>query len=791
MSVFDDLRNELTAAIQSIGNTVGVVQRAGDHVRHSIGDVLLEAVSTHSAVVCGLRVELAVQVAQRLPFATPQSICADAFGAAKDSARYVPYFVTADTFLGGLVAAGAMAGTGTTVLALAAPAVAGLSVAKAAAILVLLADLPTVDPADLPQFASDLGTQSDKALEIAQGLFERLATLVPIAGWDLSAGDLEEGLSDLKEELDEYLAASASSIAGGGLIVLGLLAGIPKVFNAATRGANRVLRAIEAQQDLLCGQGRQPARAFYRRHPNVISLDRTYPAIIGGDTSHDSWAVLAADGVHDVFKIEGTAERSRAEFALSTKTTELALERVRATALKTSFATAVRATSVFADSKELTVVGRPVETVVGGDTIVLDTEVPDLLPNQPLAFSGQRPDTHEQVSEIALLGPSAAAVTADGERTTVVLAAPLREVYERSTLRINANVAVATHGESVRELLGSSSAAVAHQRVALKQAPVTHVSADNASGCRSTLDVRVNDLAWREVPTLVGRGPAERVFTTSTDDNGRTTVMFGDGIEGAIPPSGQSNLRASYRKGLGHDGNVEANRLTSLLTRPAGVARVSNPDAASGGDDPESIEAARRNAPVTVLTLDRAVSIRDYEDFARTFAGIAKASAIWTPAGPGRGVFLTVVGPKGDPVPPNGDTARKLIASLRKWGDPLLPLRVASRRLARFRVSATIKVAPEAVTEKVLVDVRAALQSAFSVDARELAQPVSIGEVISVMHRANGVVAVDIDALYRSATPAWNAMLAAAPASVRASGAAKAAELLLIDASAINLGVMP
>ena len=59
---------------------------------------------------------------------------------------------------------------------------------------------------------------------------------------------------------------------------------------------------------------------------------------------------------------------------------------------------------------------------------------------------------------------------------------------------------------------------------------------------------------------------------------------------------------------------------------------------------PKSRDDARRNAPLTVLTLDRAVSLQDYEDFSRTFAGIAKAQAVWVWNGRKRAVFITVAG---------------------------------------------------------------------------------------------------------------------------------------------------
>ena len=56
------------------------------------------------------------------------------------------------------------------------------------------------------------------------------------------------------------------------------------------------------------------------------------------------------------------------------------------------------------------------------------------------------------------------------------------------------------------------------------------------------------------------------------------------------------------------------------------MKEVINPLRASGGADRETRDQARKNAPLAVRALDRLVSTQDYADFARTFAGIGKAS---------------------------------------------------------------------------------------------------------------------------------------------------------------------
>ena len=60
------------------------------------------------------------------------------------------------------------------------------------------------------------------------------------------------------------------------------------------------------------------------------------------------------------------------------------------------------------------------------------------------------------------------------------------------------------------------------------------------------------------MPTLYGRGPDERVYVSRRADDGTTTVQFGDGRTGARPPTGQENITALYRKGVGLIGQVRA-----------------------------------------------------------------------------------------------------------------------------------------------------------------------------------------------------------------------------------------
>ena len=393
------------------------------------------------------------------------------------------------------------------------------------------------------------------------------------------------------------------------------------------------------------------------------------------------------------------------------------------------------------------------------------------------------------VSEIVFIDDAVeTAIIYDRDRTTLQLATSLAHVYERTTVRINANVAAASHGESVKEPLGSGDAAVPYQAFTLRQPPLTYVGAETPSGSASTLKVYVNEVLWHEVPFFYGHGPTEHIYITRKDDEGRTTIRFGDGITGARLPTGPNNVRVEYRKGTGLGGLVQAGQLSLLMSRPLGLKGVVNPAAAQGAEDPESRDDARINAPLTVLTLARAVSLQDYEDFARTFSGIAKAQAVWVWDGRKRSIFLTVAGPGGEVLAEDGSVITKLKEALRAYGDPFVAFTVKTYRQAFFRLEGTVTIHSDHVSETVMAEVTADLQRRYVFEARAFGQPVALSEAIAAIQSIAGVVAVDIDTFARNdvPTPAIQPRLIADRPAMGADGLVPAAELLLLDPASLT-----
>ncbi|NGZ08282.1 MAG: putative baseplate assembly protein [Nitrospira sp. LK70] len=362
-------------------------------------------------------------------------------------------------------------------------------------------------------------------------------------------------------------------------------------------------------------------------------------------------------------------------------------------------------------------------------------------------------DKDATIQEYALVS-SVTIVTQDYPRTRIHLKSELLNCYDRTKTTVNANVGLATQGMSVSEILGSGAAATPSQMFSLKQVPLTFIQSPTPTGRLTTLQVTANAVAWKEVSNLYQQKPSVQVFATLNQPGGHTDVLFGDGVEGSTLPTGQNNIQANYRIGSGLSGNVGAGSITTLVDRPLGVSGVDNPQDATGAQDPQSTDGIRANAPLSVLTLGRAVSITDYQNFARSFAGIAKAYAIWIPSGPGRGVFITVAAAGGSALPPGNPTLNNLIASLHSYGNPLIPIHVQSFLETLFSLSVDVKCDPAYDAEAVKADVRQQLRQSYSFGARTFGQGVSADEVDAFVQTVPGVIAVNVTKLKAGPTSA-------------------------------------
>ncbi len=163
---------------------------------------------------------------------------------------------------------------------------------------------------------------------------------------------------------------------------------------------------------------------------------------------------------------------------------------------------------------------------------------------------------------------------------------------------------------------------------------------------------------WQRVDSFYDSGPRSRHYLI---DYQTGEISFGDGGKGMIPTEGRNNVRArSYRVGGGAAGNVNPDTLTSLTRAIAYVDSVTNPLAAEGGADRETVAEAKERAPHTIKSRDRAVTAEDFEMMAlRASTLLARAKCV--PDRGHRGAVTLVVVPKAETGA--GDLNRRLLPS--------------------------------------------------------------------------------------------------------------------------------
>lgn len=178
----------------------------------------------------------------------------------------------------------------------------------------------------------------------------------------------------------------------------------------------------------------------------------------------------------------------------------------------------------------------------------------------------------------------------------------------------------ATQGQTIsNESVGTSNGQI-NQQFKLLGSPVIDGS----------IQIFVNETGtpalWRFVDHILDAGSLDTVYSTWTDSNDIVHIVFGDNVNGRAPNSG-ATITATYRVGGGASTNVGANTINILIQNLTYVVNVTNPSGASGGDDVESLDSIRMNAPKAIATLNRAVTLDDYAVLALKVPGVLHASA--------------------------------------------------------------------------------------------------------------------------------------------------------------------
>jgi hypothetical protein len=287
---------------------------------------------------------------------------------------------------------------------------------------------------------------------------------------------------------------------------------------------------------------------------------------------------------------------------------------------------------------------------------------------------------------------------------------------------------------------------------------------------------------WEPERDLLGSEAFDRHFVVEMGNDGGAAIRFGEDINGMQPSSG-TEFYALYRIGGGAAGNIGAESLTQISVpalfqldgTPLGLATgdvvqgVTNPLAAHGGTDPESLEEVRQYAPQAFRTAERCVTPQDYADRASQNPEVQRAAATIRWTGSWHTIFLTVDRRGGKSV----DTSFE--QKLRQW---LEPFRLAGHDLeiqAPQFVSIELQLFICVASGFFRNDVKRAVEDVFSAvqrpdgsrgffhpDEWTFGQPVLVSKIYAAAQKVTGVRHVDVKILRKqnsTATTVPNALV--------------------------------
>jgi predicted phage baseplate assembly protein len=375
--------------------------------------------------------------------------------------------------------------------------------------------------------------------------------------------------------------------------------------------------------------------------------------------------------------------------------------------------------------------------------LILSRTVPGLYPGQDLLFE----DTLDGTVEAAWI----TSVADTGQSTAVYWerAGGSTHAWRKGTTIIHGNIARITHGSTVHEVLGGSSGTEPFLRLALKKSPVTMLP---TGGGEPAIEVRVNDVTWERVRDFWSSDPDDRHYMVERDHEGATTIIFGDGRRGAIPPAGQKNIACTYRVGLGSEGNARAGQVRRIVKSHPLIESATNFLPIIGGADPVSVADVRTQATQHIRTFDRAVSLTDHADLALLYPGVARARAWWGSVAHVGGRTVPAIRLVASTATGGEVDAAGLRAYMEARRDNHVRLVLEKVTARPIEITLRVDIDPAYFAEKVKDALRAALAGndrdgtpgMFTFAARDLGQPAYLSQVYERVTAVEGVLAAEI-----------------------------------------------
>lgn len=151
-----------------------------------------------------------------------------------------------------------------------------------------------------------------------------------------------------------------------------------------------------------------------------------------------------------------------------------------------------------------------------------------------------------------------------------------------------------------------------------------------------TTEVTINDNEWQEVDDVTKEIDDTQTYSVEEDRYDRAYILFHRNFASMMPSDTSAPVKFRFLNTLAQYGEVKAgvlNRIEDDLTTTDGnllsaTLNVTNTENSSGSAARETADHARAMGPAKLTTIDRAITIDDYNNLLNSYPGIAKAIAL-------------------------------------------------------------------------------------------------------------------------------------------------------------------
>lgn len=255
----------------------------------------------------------------------------------------------------------------------------------------------------------------------------------------------------------------------------------------------------------------------------------------------------------------------------------------------------------------------------------------------------------------------------------------------------------------------------------------------------NSIAVIVNGITpYTSVESFVLTENTSEVFKCEMNINGKMQIVFGDAVNGKIPPLNQ-DISIEYYECLGAKGNVAAGAITkivSVIALPVGVNEllVNNANRTVNGTDAEGINSLKKLIPLSLRTLYRAVTPQDYVDVTELAPGVARAGISYS-----CGKYVDIyIAPNG-----GGIASQTLMDNTQLFLDDKRMVttftRIFSAGLIIVEYELIINALPNFYNSVVQANVIAAMQEFHDVQNQKIKGSIKIGDIYQLIENTSGV----------------------------------------------------